>query len=94
VELPVLRDLLLLVPEAALVLRPGAQVPRLDQETLRGVDIALCVDLLDADLHAILGEDNILGLDFFIRSLGDLLHRDVEVVGEDGDADEENEQDK
>lgn len=61
VELPAFRGLLLfLVPEAALVLRPGAQVPRLDQETLRGVDIALGVDLLDANPHAILGEDDIL----------------------------------
>jgi hypothetical protein len=93
-KLPVLRGGgLLLVPEAALVLGPGAQVPRLDEEALGGVDVALGVDLLDADLHAVLGEDDVLGVDLVAGGGRDLLHGEVELVGEDADGDEEDEED-
>lgn len=92
-ELPVLRGWRLLVPEAALVLGPGAQVPSLDEETLGGIDVALGVDLFDADLHAVLGEDNILGVDLVAGGGRDLLHGDVQVVGEDADGNEEDEED-
>ena len=93
-ELPVLRGRRVLNPaKTALVLGPGAQVPGLDEETLRGVDIALCVDLLDTDLHAILGEDDILGLDLVVGGSRDLLHGEVELVGEDAHGDEDDEED-
>jgi hypothetical protein len=92
-ELPFFRGgLLLFVPEPALVARPGTQVPGLDQKTLCGIDITLGPELLDADLHAILGEDDILGLDLIVGGCGNLLHRDIEVVAKGSDSKEDNEQ--
>lgn len=88
-----LRSLRLLVPELALVPGPGAQVPRLDHKALCGIDVALCVDLLDANLHAVLGKDDILGLHLIVGGSGDLLHGEVEVVGEEGDAEQDDKKD-
>ncbi len=59
-------DLRILVPEPALVSRPAAQIPRLHHKALRFVDIVLVAQLLNADLHSILGENHVLLLHLLV----------------------------
>ena len=84
---------MLLVPKPALVLGPGTQIPRLDQVPLRLVDIALGLDLLDANLQAVLGEDHVLGLHLVRRRMRDLRYGEIEVVCDEGCAGEDDEED-
>lgn len=80
------------------VLLVRAQVPGLDEVTLGGVDLALVLDVLDADAEPVLGEDDVL----LAHALGDVpLHLgDAEVdlvadpgeAGEDEDGEEEGEE--
>jgi len=57
----------LLIPQPALVRWPSTQIPCLDQETLRSIDIALIPYFFDPNLHAIFGENDILIFEFMGR---------------------------
>ncbi len=91
---PLLRWLLLsrvgLVPKPALIGRPRAQVPRLDNKALGLIDIALVLDLLDADTDAFLGEDDVLGFELVVCCFTNAEEGDIEMVADEGgDAHEE-----
>jgi len=75
--------LLLLVPKPALVRWPSTQIPRLDQETLRGINIALIPYFFHPDLHAIFSENNVLVFEFVGRSGGNILESEIEIVGDE-----------
>ena len=82
-----------LVPQTRLVPGPSAQIPRLDDAVTRCVDIAFGVDLLDADLEAVLGEGDVLFRELVGCGLRDFLDGEVDVVPnetEDGEDEEEN----
>jgi len=88
-------ELLLLVPEPALIPGPGAQIPSLDQHVLSGIDIALILDLFDADTHAVFGKDDILLLELVRGDGRDLDGGEVDMVAYEGGEskdDEENEE--
>ena len=65
---------LLLIPKPALIGGPRAQIPDLDDAISRSVDIVFGVDLLDADLQAVLGKDDVLLLQLVARGGRDLLY--------------------
>lgn len=84
---------ILLIPQSALVARPGTQIPSLDQESLCGINVALVLDLLDADFHAVFGENYVLGLHFLRGALGDLEEAEVEMIAYKGRSEEHNQED-
>jgi hypothetical protein len=79
-------NLSLLVPKSALISGQRTQIPRLDQEPLGAIDIVLILQLLHAHLHAILCEDDVVGVHLIRGGVGDLLEGDVEVIGDEGRA--------
>lgn len=56
------------------------------------VDVVLILELLDADLQAVLGEDEVLGLHFVASGFGDLLADYIEVIGDEGECEEDDEE--
>jgi hypothetical protein len=85
---------ILLIPaQLRLIPRPRTQRPRLDQETLRLVDVVLVLHLLDADAHAVFGEHDVFALHFVGCGDGDFLRGEVDLVADDGEAEEEEEED-
>ena len=69
----------------------AAHVPRLDNPALRGVNVLLVLDVLDADAQAVLGEDDVLAA----HLLGHVaLHPDgaeVDLVADEGEASDDHE---
>lgn len=64
----------------------GPGVPGLDDPGLRGVDVALVLDVLDADLHAVLGEDDVVRGEAVLGVGADLGRAHVHVVAHEADA--------
>lgn len=77
-----------------LLLCLGAHVPRLDDPTLRLVDIFLILHLAYSDLDAVLGEDHVLTAHLRFRRLAHLRNAQVDVVTNKGQAADEEEDDK
>lgn len=65
------------------------QIPGLDDPALRRVDVFLVLDLLDADAHAVLCEDNVLLAHALRGRLGHFGDAEVDLVADPGaDADD------
>lgn len=63
---------------------PLGQVPRLDDPALRLVDVALVLDLADADAHAVAGEDDVLAAHAARGRGADGAAGEVDLVGDPG----------
>jgi len=73
-----------LIPVPALIRRPRAEIPSLHHEALGLIHVALILDLLDAHTDALLGEDDVLGLELVVRGLSNVEEGEVEVVAYKG----------
>ena len=70
-------------------------IAREQHKPLRAVLVGLVLDLLDLDLHSVLGEDHMLALHLLARVLADILHDAVDDVADDGeDGHEDQEEDE
>ena len=86
-------DSCLLIPKPRLVTWPFRQVPCLDHESLRFVDITLCLHLLHSHFHSILCKHYVLGLHPLCRSVGDLLECKITMVSYENECAENDEED-
>lgn len=74
-------------------IRIGAGVPGLNNPRLGGVDIALVLDVLHADLDAVFGEDDVARGEAVLGILADLGGADVDLVAHEADTGHDEEQD-
>ena len=76
-----------------LVLLGVAEVPRLDDPALRSVDVLFVLDVLNADAHAVLCEDDVLLAHALRGRLAELVGGEVDLVEDPADAGEDDEGD-
>lgn len=84
----------ILIPKPTFVARPRTQIPRLHQESLRRIDIALSLELLHSYFHAIFRKHHVLLLHLIRRGCGDLLHGEVDVIANECESEQYDQEDE
>lgn len=68
-------------------------VPHVHEDFLRRIDVLLVLHLLNVDAHAIFGEGDILVANVLGRLRLDLVHAEVDLVADKGEAADDDEED-
>lgn len=71
----------------------ASHIPGLDNPILRRIDVALLLDMLNADLEAVLGKDDVLLGHALVDIVPDLGDAEVDLVANEAGAAYEDEED-